>query len=110
MSRRRTSAEEGLDNLVGRATETAGSLTGDETLEAEGRTLARKGRRNSYRVVSQPEEGWIVENGDSGQVVSVHPTKEEAVQSATSLARDTAPSQLLVYKKDGTVQSERLYG
>ena len=96
--------------MIGRAAVTAGSLSGDATLEAEGRALGRKGQRNGYRVVAQAEEGWIVERGGTGQVSSVHRTEEKAVKYARELAQTNQPSQLLVYKKDGTVQAERLYG
>jgi len=49
------------DKAVGRVTEVAGSLTDDETLEAEGRALGGAGQRSTYRVLAQPEGGWIVE-------------------------------------------------
>jgi hypothetical protein len=40
----------------------------------------------------------------------VHRTKPEAVAAAKELARSRAPSQVLVYKKDGlTVQEEKTY-
>ena len=35
------------DKAVGRVTEAAGSLTGDETLEAEGRALGGAGQRST---------------------------------------------------------------
>lgn len=45
---------------MGRVAETTGSLTGSETLEAEGRALGRTAQRSTYRVVAQPEgdESW----------------------------------------------------
>jgi hypothetical protein len=61
-------------------------------------------------VVAQPDDGWMVESGEVGQALSVHWTKDEAVGSARELARAHEPSQVLVYKKDGTVQTERTYG
>jgi uncharacterized protein YjbJ (UPF0337 family) len=108
--RRRDTPEEAVDRAVGRVAEATGALTGDETIEAEGRALGRKGQRNTLRVVAQPEGGWIVETGGAGQVSSVHRTKDEAVRSARELAKAHQPSQLLVYKMDGTVQTERTYG
>jgi hypothetical protein len=108
--RERGKPEEALDKAVGRVAEATGSLTGDETLEAEGRALGRTARRETYRVVAQPEGGWMVEAGEAGQVSSVHRTKDEAETSARELAKAHKPSQVLVYKKDGTVQTERTYG
>ena len=49
-----------------------------------------------------------METGEVGQILSVHRTKHEAVSSAKVLARAHEPSQVLVYKKDGTVQTEHL--
>ena len=37
-------------------------------------------------------------------------TADKAMGSARELARAREPSQMLVYKKDGTVQTERTYG
>jgi hypothetical protein len=102
--------EEVADRSVGRVAEAAGSLTGDESLESEGRALGRTPDRETYRVVAQPDGGWIVEKGTSGQVSSVHRTKDEAVQDAQGRAKAHEPSQVLVYKKNGTVQAERTYG
>jgi hypothetical protein len=61
-------------------------------------------------VVAQPDEGWIVEAREVGRVLSVHRTKDEAVGRARELAGALVPSQVLAYKKDGTVQTERTSG
>ncbi len=97
-----------VDKAVSRVAEATGALTGDETLEAEGRALGQN--RKTLRILAQPDGGWIVETGEAGHVSSVHRTKDEAVRSARKLAKAHEPSQVLVYKKDGTVQSERTYG
>ena len=102
--------DEVVDKAVGRMAEAAGSLTGDETLEGEGRALGRTAQRETYSVTAQPDGGWIVEVGGAGQVSSVHRTKDEAVAGARKLAKANTPSQVLVYKNDGTLQSERTYG
>ena len=95
---------------MGRAAEAAGSLIGDETLEAEGRVLGRVRQRSTYCVLAQPEEGWIVVTEGTGQILSVHRTKDQAVTSAKEVAKSQEPSQVLIYRKDGTVQTERTYG
>lgn len=48
-----------------------------------------------------------METGEVGQILSVHPTKEEAVGSARELVRAHEPSHILVCKKDGTLQTKR---
>ncbi len=102
--------EQTADRAVGRATETAGALTGNQTMEAEGRAEHRSVQRTTYRVTPQPEGGWIVESGEFGQVAGIHRTKDEALRSAREAARDHQPSQVLLYKKDETVQAEHTYG
>ncbi len=87
----------------------AGTLTGNKTMEAEGRAEHRSVQRKTYRVMAQPEGGWIVESGEFGQVAGVHRTKEEALRSAREVAKTHQPSQVLVYKKDQTVQAEHTY-
>ena len=102
--------DQAVDRAVGRVAETTGRVTGDETLEAEGRALGRTADRETYRVVAQPDGGWVFEEGKSGQISSVHRTKDGAVEDARGRARMHEPSQVLVYKKDGTVQTEHTYG
>jgi hypothetical protein len=102
--------DKAVDKTVGRVAETAGSVTGDESLESEGRALGRTADRETYRVIPQPDGGWVVEKGKSGQISSVHRTKDEAVDDARGRAREHEPSQVLVYKEDGTVQAEHTYG
>jgi uncharacterized protein YjbJ (UPF0337 family) len=109
-SKRRTSPEAALDKAVGALGEAAGRGTGDQSLEAEGRALRRKGELKTYLVSPHPEKGWKVEAEGARRASSVHRTKAEAVAAAKELARGKAPSQVLVYKKDGfTVQEEKAY-
>jgi uncharacterized protein DUF2188 len=54
--------------------------------------------------------GWKVEAERTSRATSVHKTKGEAVANAKELARSRPPSQLLIYKQDGTVQTEQTYG
>jgi uncharacterized protein YjbJ (UPF0337 family) len=112
MGRRKRSGPEGaLDKTVGRLAEGTGSVTGDKSLEAEGRAMRRKGERKTYLVAPRAEGGWKVQAEGAKRASSVHRTKAEAVAAAKERARSKAPSQLLVYKKDGlNVQEEKTYG
>jgi hypothetical protein len=78
-------------------------------MEAEGRTERRRPKRNSYSMMRQPGGGWRIE-GEGVRPSGVHRTKEAAVKIARTLAKTNKPSQVLVYKKDETVRSERTYG
>jgi uncharacterized protein YjbJ (UPF0337 family) len=103
--------EEALDKTIGRLAEGTGRVTGDKTLEAEGRATRRKSQLKTYVVVPHPNGGWKVQTEGASRATSVHRTKAEAVAAAKELARGKAPSQLLVYKKDGmNVQEELTYG
>ena len=109
--KKRGSSEEALDKTAGRLAESAGKVTGDESLEAEGRTMRRKGERKTYLVTSHPDGGWQVQTEGTTRATSVHRTKPEAVAAAKEFARGHTPSQVLVYKKDGMeVQEEKTYG
>jgi uncharacterized protein YjbJ (UPF0337 family) len=108
----RNDPEVALDKTAGRVGEVAGRVTGDKSLEAEGRTLRRKGEMKTYlvRPHAEKKKGWKVEMEGAKRASSVHRTKAEAVAAAKEKARSQAPSQVLVYKQDGLeVQEEKTY-
>jgi uncharacterized protein YjbJ (UPF0337 family) len=109
--KKRGGPEEALDKAVGGLSEATGRATGDKSLEAEGRALRTKGKMKTYLVMPHAEKkGWKVEAEGARRASSVHRTKPEAVAAAKELARSKAPSQVLVYKKDGlSVQEEKTY-
>ena len=110
MGTRKGGAEEAADRTLGWIGETAGRIQGDETLEAEGRTARRMAERTTYYVSTHADGGWKVQAEGASRATSVHKTKGEAVANAKELVRARPPSQLLVYKQDGTVHTEQTYG
>lgn len=54
--------------------------------------------------VKAREDGWQIVQEGIDTPVAVHGTKDEAVEKGRALAVEAAPSQLVVYKKDGTIQ------
>ena len=71
-------------------------------------TTRRKGQLKTYVVAPHADGGWKVRTEGASRATSVHRTKPEAVAAAKEPARGKAPSQLLVYKKDGSsVQEEQ---
>jgi endo-alpha-1,4-polygalactosaminidase (GH114 family) len=66
--------------------------------------------RTTYYVSAHADGGWKVQAEGTSRATSVHKTKGEAVANAKELARGQQPSQLLVYKQDGTVHAEQTYG
>jgi poly(hydroxyalkanoate) granule-associated protein len=61
-----------------------------------------------YSVVAR-EDGWAVEKQGAERAVSVHATKDEALESARGVAGRNKPSELVVHRKDGTVQDTIAY-
>lgn len=61
-----------------------------------------------FRVVAG-DDGWAVEHEGAERAVSLHPTKEEAVERARALANESKPSQLVILRKDGTIQDTFTY-
>jgi uncharacterized protein YjbJ (UPF0337 family) len=108
--KKRGGPEEALDKAAGTLGEAAGRMTGDKSLEAEGRAVRRKGELKTYLVRPHAEKGWKVEAEGARRASSVHLTKAEAVAAGKELARSRTPSQVLIYKKDGlNVQEEKTY-
>ena len=59
--------------------------------------------------VTAVDEGWAVSVEGAARPLGVHETKEHAVEAARAVATERAPSHLVVYKKDGTVQDKVSY-
>ena len=104
MGRKKSGGEKVGDRVAGRVTETAGMMSGDADLEAEGRTTARSADRTTYTVTPREGGGWSVQAKGASRATSVHDSKDEAVSRAKKLAGDRRPSQLLVDTQDGPVQ------
>lgn len=52
---------------------------------------------------------WVI-TLRSGKLIGWAIEKPEAISIAVSLARTNQPSQVVIYKEDGRIQSERTYG
>lgn len=59
--------------------------------------------------VASREDGWAVTLAGEAEARGVYPTKDEALEAARSLAGAHAPSQLVVHRKDGSVQDTLSY-
>ena len=60
--------------------------------------------------VSPHESGWQIKKRGNTQATGVHSIKEEAIQKARELALANQPSQVVVRRKDGTIEFEWTYG
>ncbi|UYN92474.1 MAG: DUF2188 domain-containing protein [Anaerolineales bacterium] len=72
-------------------------------MKKHGEKMARK----VYHVVPSGES-WLVKL--SGEVLSKHYHKDNAVTEAVRLAKASQPSQVLVHRRDGTFEYEYTYG
>jgi poly(hydroxyalkanoate) granule-associated protein len=59
--------------------------------------------------VKAGETGWLIEKLGDSVPTGLFATKEEALESARVLANENLPSQLVVYRKDGTIQDTLSY-
>lgn len=67
-------------------------------------TLEEQQATRPVFAVKAREDGWEVVQEGVDAPVAVHGTKDEAVEKGRAIAVDAAPSQLVVYKKDGSIQ------
>lgn len=65
-------------------------------------------KRTVYHVVTA-DEGWKVELEGTDKPLSTHGTKEEALDAARTVAQKKLPSQIVVHRMDGTIQTNYSY-
>lgn len=63
--------------------------------------------RKVYRV-QYIESRWKVRH--DGLTLSNHVLKSDAITAGTKVAKANAPSQLVIHKMDGTIETEYTYG
>jgi poly(hydroxyalkanoate) granule-associated protein len=62
-----------------------------------------------FTVVSRGDEGWALRKEGRQTDISVHATKDEALEAARTYAAERAPSRLDIYKRDGALQDTISY-
>jgi hypothetical protein len=65
--------------------------------------------RRVFHVVPT-ERGWSLQMEGRKNSWDFFPTQAEAVQEGIRIAAAQEPGQLIIHKKDGTIQEERTYG
>jgi len=60
--------------------------------------------------VSPHENGWQVKKEKASRPARVCGTKEEAIEEAKRIAKNNPLGQVIIHKKDGTIQTEYTYG
>jgi poly(hydroxyalkanoate) granule-associated protein len=67
------------------------------------------GKETVFMVVARGDEGWAFRKEGRQSDISIHATKEEALEEARGYASERAPSRLEIYKKDGSLQDTIAY-
>ena len=65
--------------------------------------------RNKYWV-SPHQDNWKVQKQGATKPHGIYATKHEAIVQGKYLAKENQPSQLLIQKRDGTIETEHTYG
>ncbi len=82
------------------------------TARLEGELRKQEAKAAAPRVVyhvATADEGWKVERQGTKAPVSTHATKDEALEAARTVAQTTTPSQVVVHRMDGTIQTNYTY-
>lgn len=66
--------------------------------------------RQTWHVTPAKSEGWQVKHAGKDRATSRHGTKDDAVQAAKTIAKKRELGQVIVHKRDGTIQQEFTYG
>jgi len=66
--------------------------------------------RKVYHVTPGPKGGWQVKAEKASRASSIEDTKDKAVEKAKELAKSSSEGQVVIHKKDGTIQTEHTYG
>lgn len=90
-----------LAAAVGVATAAAAGIVAFKTASGKSRTV--------YHLMPH-KDGWQVRKGNSGKPELVREHKQDARSEARDLAHDHEPSQLVIHRTDGTIQTVHTYG
>ncbi len=67
-------------------------------------------KRKTYHVTPSTDGRWKVKEEKASRASSSHDTKAEAVDRAKELAKNQELGQVVIHKKDMTIQTEHTYG
>jgi len=67
-------------------------------------------KRKTYHVTPNSAGAWQVKAEGGERASSVEATKADAIARAVQIAQNQRDSQVIIHRKDGTIESERTYG
>jgi hypothetical protein len=62
-----------------------------------------------YHIIPTEDGEWRVKRTGAERADSVHETKDKAVDRARDLAKQLTVGQVIIHKKDGSIEAERTY-
>lgn len=65
--------------------------------------------RKKYHITPTKPEGWKIKGQGGSRAIKLFDTKEKAIKIGRKIAKSEQPSQLIIHKKDGTIQTEYTY-
>lgn len=68
--------------------------------------------RKVYHIVPNPgqEKDWKIKEENIDEPLGLFSNKEEAIEKAKEIAKANEPSQIIVHREDGQIQTEYTYG
>jgi hypothetical protein len=85
------------------------AAAGVAAMAAAGIVAGRRARADGAYHVRPGNESWDVAMAGVDTALASHPNKRDAVAAARRLAREHAPSELVIHRSDGTVQARHRY-
>lgn len=67
-------------------------------------------KRKTYHVTPGTDGGWKVKEENTSRALSKHDTKADAINRAKEVAKNQDLGQVVIHKKDMTIQTEHTYG
>lgn len=66
--------------------------------------------RTKYRVTPTGDGNWRVKRDGAIRADSIHPNKIDAVDRGRELGRNQQLGQVVIHRRDGTIETEHTYG
>jgi len=68
--------------------------------------------RKVYHIVPNPgqEKDWKIKEENVDEPLGLFSNKEEAIEKAKEMAKANEPSQIIIHREDGQIQTEYTYG
>ena len=67
-------------------------------------------KRWTYHVTPDTDRGWKVKEENSPRALSKHDTKADAINRAKEAAKNQEFGQVVIHKRDMTIQTEHTFG